>query len=398
MNPQRAFSVEDSVRAAEVALTHSAGEPAAIRDVQSLSDEQRRNLILRASAIGRDGSAKPIIIKATRAANYDPAAEDAYERFGLAKEWAAATLLAQRAHKHRRHSTFLAADVRRGVIVFEDLGGLQSLAQTLLHGSVPEAEKALTAYALALAQLHTETLNPQTEHEEIVRRAFPNARVAQPGRPGAVPLGHDWLDQVSQMVPSLLGGSLPEREVAIVAKHMRRPGPWLVLAHADPCPDNVLLTAPGRAELIDFEFAAPGHALIDATYWRMGFPTCWCAGDLPNAVADRLDQTYRVALAESLPLAANYEAFRRESAIVSVAWMLASLGWILERALKEDVTWGISTLRSRILFYLERAVEIAAHEDELAGIAKAIQLWLATLRDCWPAIAPLAVYPAFRNS
>jgi hypothetical protein len=396
MNQHREFSVEDALSAAEAALAREAGEPVAIQDAQGLSAEERRNLILRASAVRRDGSAKRIIIKATRAADYDAAGEDAYERFGLFKEWAAATFLARRAKKEGRPSRFLAADIFRGVLVFDDLGeGLQSLAQTLLHGSSRDAEKALTAYAIALARLHAETITPQVEHNEIIRSAFPRSRVAQPGRPGAVPLGHDWLNQFSTVVQSLLGGNLPGHELAAIAEHMQRPGPWLVLAHGDPCPDNVLLTADGTAELIDFEFAAPGHALIDATYWRMGFPTCWCAGDIPKAVGDQLDLTYRGALADSVPLARDEDAFRRESTIVSVAWLLASLGWLLERALKEDTVWGVSTLRSRVLFYLARAVEITAHRDGFAGIAKVSAQLLAELGDRWPATTPMALYPAF---
>ena len=61
------------------------------------------------------------------------------------------------------------------------------------------------------------------------------------------------------------------------------------LVHGDPCPDNVLFAADGRAVLIDFEFARPSHALFDAAYWRMGFPTCWCAGTIPTEVEHRID-------------------------------------------------------------------------------------------------------------
>jgi hypothetical protein len=62
--------------------------------------------------VERHGLAKPIIIKATRAADYDAAAADAYERFGLVKEWAAATFLARQPERRGGHTAFLAGLAR----------------------------------------------------------------------------------------------------------------------------------------------------------------------------------------------------------------------------------------------------------------------------------------------
>jgi hypothetical protein len=216
-----------------------------------------------------------------------------------------------------------------GILVFEDFGEeLPSLVKPpLLHGSAKDAEQALTAYAIALARLHAETTHLQAEYTEIVRTAFPRANVPRRGKAGALPLGHGWIDRVAHNAPSLRGGTLPDREVMLIAQRLRRPGPWLALAHGDPCPDNVLSTSGGRAELIDFEFATPGYALLDAAYWRMGFPTCWCAGHVPREVSNCIDRAYRTILAESVPLAADDDVFQQESAFISVAWLpVVSLG------------------------------------------------------------------------
>jgi phosphotransferase family enzyme len=335
----RSFTVDDAVKAAKAALSWSVGKKVAIGSVRELSGDQRRNLILRALAVGDNGSAKPIIIKATRAADYDAAAVDAYERFGLVKEWAAATLLAGQARRRGRQAAFLAGDAVQGVLVFEDFGeDLQSLVNPLLHGSASEAEQALITYAIALARLHADTIFCQREHAEIIRAAFPRT-VQQLRWPGALTLGDDWMHRVVGTAP-LSSEAFPERELKLISERLQSPGVWFALVHGDPCPDNVLLTGTGTAELIDFEFATPGHALLDAAYWRMGFPTCWCAGRVPKAIGARLDRAYRGALAEAVPLAADDDAFRLETAFISVAWLLASLAWLLERALKEDTSLG----------------------------------------------------------
>lgn len=349
MNCFRSFTADDAVRVAAAALSRQAGGTFVIDDVRDLGGDQRRNLVLRASAIDACGFARSIVIKATRAADYDPSAANAYQTSGLVKEWAATTLLAGQAARCGGCAALLASDVAQGVLVFEDYGeDLASLAQPLLHGSADEAEQALTAYAIALARLHAGTLGCREEHAAIVRTALPHATLPPPGR--------GWIEREPRPVIAVLGRNVPDDELATMEERLRSPGPWLALVHRDPCPDNVLLTTDGTARLIDFEFASPGHALLDAAYWRIGFPTCWCAGQVPDTVGERIDAAYRTALGEAVPAAADRDAFQRESAIIGVIWLFGSLAWLLEGALEEDTDWGIATRRSRILHYLAAAI------------------------------------------
>jgi hypothetical protein len=164
--------------------------------------------------------------------------------------------------------------------------------------------------------------------------------------------------------------------------------------HGDPCPDNVLLTAQG-AVLLDFEFAAPGHALIDATYWRMGFPTCWCAGRIPDTVAERVEQAYRDALADAIPQAQDDTAFHREYAVAIVVRLFASLEWHLDSALKGDNTWGIATQRNRILWHLQVTIEAMQRAESLPGLRRVFRTWLTDLENRWPDVQPLPIFPGF---
>jgi hypothetical protein len=130
-------------------------------------------------------------------------------------------------------------------------------------------------------------------------------------------------------VTDLLGGAPPANEIEAIAQRLSDPGPWLGLVHRDGCPDNVLLSD-GRAHLIDFEFAGPGHVMLDATYWRLGFPTCWCAGRIPDDVISRMDRAYR----DALPIEVDDGAFRQETAMLLFVRMFASQAWLLEGALR----------------------------------------------------------------
>ena len=342
----RDFTTDDAVRVAAAALSRAAAEPVAIEDITPLGEEQRRNHIIRAVACGASGGRQPIVIKATRAADYDATSEDIVARGGIASEWAAASLLD---HRGAPTARFLAGDAAAGVIVFADLGAdVPWLARPLLNGAASEAEAALLGYATSLGHLHAATAGCSDTYAAAVHASYPHARVPQA-------IGERWLARAAAIGPSLLGGVLPEPELAVLAQRMRDPGPWLGLVHGDPCPDNVLLTVPGPV-LLDFEFAAPGHALIDAAYWRMGFPTCWCAGRIPDTVAERVELAYRDALAGAIPQARDDAAFHGESAIAVVIRLFASLEWHLDPALKGDSTWGIATKRNRILWHLQAAI------------------------------------------
>jgi Phosphotransferase enzyme family len=384
----RDFTTDDAAAHAAASLSRTAGELVAITDISVLGEERRRNHVIRAVAQARSGNCQGIVIKATRAADHDASSEDAATKGGIGREWAAASVLDPESANTAR---FLAGDAAAGVVVFSDLGAdAPWLATPLLHGSASEAEAALLAYAISLGRLHATTVGCHQSYVAEVQAAFPRARVPRS-------VGEAWLIGAAGIGPSRLGGVLPEAELELLLLHMRDPGRWLVLVHGDACPDNVLLTAQGAA-LLDFEFAAPGHSLFDAAYWRMGFPTCWCAGSIPDPVAERIEQAYRATVADAILAAHDTAAFRLEYAAAVVVRLFGSLEWHLDAAFKEDSTWGIATLRNRILWHLQSAIEAMERAEALPGSCRTARAWLTDLRQRWPDVQALPLYPAFARS
>jgi hypothetical protein len=151
----------------------------------------------------------------------------------------------------------------------------------------------------------------------------------------------------------------------------------------------------GAIRLIDYEFARPSHALLDGIYWRIGFPTCWCAGRVPADVAQRIDNIYRAELAATLPLVRDEAAYRAELALAAAIWLFTCLSWRLDAALADDAKWGIWSIRGRLIWYLEAVIEMTASAGVLPGINATAQGWLAELRRRWPEAEPLGLYPAF---
>ena len=150
--------------------------------------------------------------------------------------------------------------------------------------------------------------------------------------------------------------------------------------------------------LVDYEFARPGHALLDGIYWRIGFPTCWCAGRTPDDVARRIDGVYRAEIAHAMPVARDDGAYRTEMAYVAAIWLFTRLAWRLDGMLKDDTQWGIWSERGRLLWYLAFVVAATDAAGVLPGLNAAAQGWLADLRSRWPEAAPLGLYPAFAQT
>ena len=389
MRPEfRAFSAGDAITVASAALSRAWGERVTIDETQNLGNEERRNLILRARIARGVMAPQSVIIKATRAVSYRADAADAYATSGFVKEWAASNYLAHNASRHPFTPVLLAHDVEQGVLVYEDAGdGLPSLVNPLLHGTADEAERSLIAYAEALAALHSASIGCRDDHARILRAGFPATEIPPPA--------HRWIENVARVPHALLGGEFPEADMRLIHRHLEQPGSWLALLHGDPCPDNVLLPANGHAVLIDFEFARPGHVLLDASYWRVAFPTCWCAGTIPVKVGHRIDRAYRDAIAGAVPEASSDDAFQREITIIESAWLLGSLAWLLQDALVKDHTWGRATNRSRILTYLEHAVRSTGEADTLPGLRALAASWYDDLRHRWPDTPLLSDFPAF---
>src|SRR5260370_37607029 len=121
MNNLRIVDVAEMSALAASALSSASGSTVTVDEMQPLSDDRRRNFIARARAIEKNGRVRSIIVKATRSPSYDPATET-LETSGLVREWAAAAYIAARAPDRGHGAAFLAGNISRGVLIFEDLG------------------------------------------------------------------------------------------------------------------------------------------------------------------------------------------------------------------------------------------------------------------------------------
>ncbi len=363
-----------------------------IANTELLTKPERRNRIWRCTLDPAGAHMPPtVIVKQVAPTGHDPANPDADDIQRFYGDWAGAQFLSQKC-KELHGPRFFGGDLQAGLIVLEDLGEHHSLVQPLLEGDRPAATRAVLAFVRRLGRMHADAMGREEAFDAIMRTINPDAH----SRDNTPP------DQQIDQVHSLLAetgiqvSEAAHHEIRAAYNAVYGPGPFRTFIHTDPCPDNVFYTG-DTLRLIDFETSRFGHALHDALYCRVPFPTCWCANRIPPDMVAQAEQAYRSELAVACPAALDDELFYAGVVDVTAFWACECLRW-LEQILKEDHEWGIAGVRPRILSRLATFIEAAGAYKRLPALQATFEQLLASLVQRWPEVRPLPVYPAFRTS
>jgi hypothetical protein len=111
-----------------------------------------------------------------------------------------------------------------------------------------------------------------------------------------------------------------------------------------------------------------------------------------------MEAAYRAELVKGCPHAQDDRIFERAVVEACGFWLFSTLSRHLERALEADHTWGIATMRQRLLARLEVFVDVAEEFDQLPGLRGIASRVLQELGKRWPGTDPLPLYPAFRDT
>lgn len=388
------------IAAAENVLATAWGDPVHLGDGKVLR-ERGRNRVLRCSVReAPPGAPDSVIIKAS-VGDADEVFNPADDTFGgtpwrFYNEWAATGLLGHLDTAPSFGARLYGADRATGLIVTEDLGDGDCLADRMRGTDRAKLESALFAYALSLGRLHAATAGRAAEFEE--RRLVCGATERD-----REPEGTRWLRE--NVLPfrtqcEALGMTLPEgidTDIEAVRRALDEPGPFLAFTPGDTCPDNHRLTGESAVRFFDFEFGGFRHALLDAAYLSMPFPTCWYVNRLPADLVERLENAYRAELVQSVPEAGDDSRFFPALAAACAYWAIASVSWSLEPALKEDGLWGLSTHRQRHPLRLANLAALTERVGVLPALRETARSLEAKLRAAWSDMEEMPLYAPFRS-
>jgi Phosphotransferase enzyme family len=382
-------SFDRLIISAEQILSQAFDSPIRISKTDRLTDPGRRNLLLRCFIESIDGLPSSFILKKVEAEVYNPNDAESWDTQRFFNDWVGSQFLSgiSGAVQHSPH--FYGGDRHLGFILLEDVSHGDSLVESLLGNDRGRAEWALLQYATCLGQLHRVTIGRAAEFETLYSVIAPGIKLTT--MKVGIEKHRVRLEKLGIKIDSDW-----QQDMEAIAETLNNPGDFLAYIHTDACPDNVLDN--GKVlRLIDFETGRFGHALIDAAYGRMMFPSCWCANRLPHTVVQQMENTYRTILSQRCAVAADDQIFESALAHACGFWLLYTLTRHFEDALEGDVHFGISTIRQRILARLEAFIATSQEFDRLPGLRGTSSQLLDLLRQRWPEESELPLYPAFRS-
>ncbi|HMN28164.1 MAG TPA: phosphotransferase, partial [Caldilineaceae bacterium] len=167
------------------------------------------------------------------------------------------------------------------------------MVEPLLEGDPVSAEAALIRYMTRLGKMHADTVGKAADYQALLRAANP-ALTDAPVTQNELPLG------IRHFAEILTGFGLPVApgllaELPGMYERVEQPGAFSAFVHHDLCPDNMFFIGED-VRLFDFEGGCFGHALIDASYARIPFPSCWCCNRIPQTVVVKVEAAYRAEL------------------------------------------------------------------------------------------------------
>ena len=275
----------------------------------------------------------------------------------------------------------LADDPEHRLIVMEDLGDAQNLADLLLGGDEKQARAALLEWAATYGRLAVQTVGRESELEQPFEAWVARDMAKLP----------EFLEGLSVEVPQGLDADI----AAVSALDDDR---FRVFSPGDICPDNHLLTAEGLRP-IDFEGAGFHSVFLDAAYSRMPFSTCWCVFRLPKTFSMEAERAYRDEVVKAYPELADDRIWRPGVRLASVAFAVSMAALLVPMVWEQDRPMHRSRPTAsmrQVLRYrwdvtataLERAGELPAMASALRGLAAATEQWQT---------GDLPNYPAFNR-
>ena len=378
-------------RAVELVVSKAAGRPVTIASMQRLNDPDSRSEVFRCVAAA---GAPPdsYVLKKTKLASLSIENQEDNEARRFINDWIGAEFLSSIPLEPPIGPRFYGGDLALGLYVMEDLGEHQSLVGPLLHGSAAEAETTLLRYSALIGRLHASTAGESARYAALFSAKLPGYKPFDNKTGGRDPDTGRVIARLDQFGIPVTGALAAEIEAVTLA--VLQPGPFRVYIHSDPCPDNIFDLG-DQLRLIDFETGHFGHALIDAVYPRMIWPSCWCASRLPAEVVTRMENRYRRELVRGCPPAQEDSVW--ETALVQACGyaLINTFDRPLEHALNEDHDWGIATVRQRILSRMVAFIDTSESFHRLPALrGAASQLW-PVLQARWPDTSPIPLYPAF---
>jgi thiamine kinase-like enzyme len=398
----------DLLEAITESLQDYFGHEVKVSDIKLLSEHERRNRIARLFLSADNIGMRSVIFKQSLCDNKQKTTDDdILARF--ARDFAGLKFL-NCSEIHHAIPAFLGANQKFRFILLEDLGNEHvSLVDTLTKPDPAKAIASLKRFTKTLAYFHIASYRRLQEYDELLLSSHPKRESLEE----RIKWYQEELPTKLEVVCDWLGIHFTndlKQEASYVIEKSLSPGDFYVLTHGDICPDNVFdHEDKDELQLIDFEWVRPGSSLLDATYFRMNFPTCWCAKALPEDVILELESLYRQEIASKIEASLDDRKYTENYVAACCFWLLSSMSFVA-RIMDKDDCWPsgpvpvdslwkpeLNLARPRFISRLQAFIQVSKQHDLLPNLRLASEQMLAKVYEKWDDAKPLDLYPAFHN-
>lgn len=393
---------------AQKMLAELTGHSIKLINPQKLSDV---NTVLRCQLDpAPPGISKSVILKQVMTTEFNNPDGLAGESHRFLNEWASLSFLSNLPGEAHYGPKLLASDRENNLIIIEDFGEHESVEDVLLGDSREKAEKGLRAIGAFLGQMQAATYGRGEEFSR--KQTLLNASSPQSdstvdfSAPQMVEIFQDCLTAL-QIKPAVgFWEALQNVEQSI---HIS--SPFRNFIHADAGPHNFLYMDE-MVQLIDYEFSALGHGLLDVVSARLGFPHSAICQSVPIDVVQQLESAYQKELAHTFPQITDRAFFEQELVNACAHWALSRWGLAWEYYFKARFEMGDEMMtnekmgltasqalnrRSRLLTLYQGFIQFAQNINHQLPIADTLQSFINVLKQEWPELESMPIYPALRD-
>jgi hypothetical protein len=303
-----------------------------------------------------------------------------------------------------------------GLLIIEDLGEHQTLREILLGKDACLATKKLIRYGKYLGKVHVALMGKENEFKKL------SGDISQSSSPLGIQeqdirMKFDELLSCCEALKVNASSAFIEAIDSLETLIYDQRNPFRTWIHRDLRPLNVLCLQNAEIQLVDFELASYGHALLDAVSVRMAFPpppapVISSGKTIPINLIRTFEENYRAELSKGIPEAADDKHFQKALTQACAHWALIKLLSMWEIYLKERLSQGESyvfrddmivhqeayaRLCQQGVAYLQIFKDTAEEYDRLPVIRNTIQKVISAMIRIGPEIKSLSLFPVFHK-
>lgn len=375
------------IHEAEAELSRELGLPVELVDVSVLDSP---HVVLRCRVVGASAVPCSVIVKQNVATEFtQPSDSGTSDR--LLNEWAALRFLQETGASGRAWPKLLAASGSGSFVVIEDLGNHATVEDVLFGDSENAATRSLIALGASLGTLHSVTRH-ETDALTAIQSDLGTSSPLSDSTFDIREMAHVFTDCFSVL------GITPHDDfwarVDSLETAIHSPGPFSSVIHADAGPQNFLWDGE-TASMIDFEFVAVGHGLLDLVSARLGFPHSDQPYSVPKGIVDRIESAYRNAASDTNDDAAFFRGITGACA----HWALTRWAPLWRRLFRDTAPDGSGSdmiaTRSQAFTVCRRFLVTATEFGHVGPITETVQAYCDALQKRFPNLGETPDYPAF---